>query len=148
MAYESWSSSAANRASMRGNRSRDTKPELRLRSLLHRRGLRFRVAYRPLPTRRNTADVVFSRAKVALFVDGCYWHGCPQHFVQPRTNSDYWQGKIARNVARDHEFDAALRDAGWTVIRCWEHEDPELVAETVANAVSPGSRIGPGKPAP
>ena len=116
---------------MQGNRSRDTKPELAVRSAVHRRGLRFRVAARPLAELRRTADMVFRKDRVAVFVDGCYWHGCPDHHTQPATNSEYWKSKIGTNIARDADTNARLEAAGWTVLRFWEHEDPEAVAETV-----------------
>ena len=122
------------RRSMQGNRSRDTKPELALRSILHARGLRYRVNLRLLGT-RHTADVVFTRAKVAVFVDGCWWHGCPEHYVRAKTNTAYWHTKIERNVARDAKVAALLSEAGWTVVRAWEHEDPQAVAERVERAV-------------
>lgn len=120
---------------MQGNRSRDTKPELRLRSILHRRGLRYRVAARPIPGIRRTADVVFTRVRVAVFVDGCFWHGCPEHYRRPSSNVGYWDAKVQRNVARDREVEALLADAGWTVIRAWEHEDPAVVADRVEEMV-------------
>ena len=116
---------------MRGNRSRDTSPELRVRSLVHRRGLRYRVAQRPIPTLRRTADLVFRRAKVAVFIDGCFWHGCPEHFKQPSTNSAYWREKIEGNRLRDQETDVLLAEAGWEALRFWEHEDPEEVANAI-----------------
>ena len=124
------------RRSMQGNRSRDTKPELALRSLLHRRGLRYRVAARPLPDVRRTADIVFTRARVAVFVDGCFWHCCPRHYRQPGSNVDYWRGKARRNVERDRETDAMLCAAGWAVVRVWEHEDPAAAAELISQVVS------------
>lgn len=120
---------------MQGNRSRDTKPELLVRSSLHRRGLRFRVARAPLPGVRRTADVVFTKAKVAVFVDGCYWHGCPEHYRRPRSNQSYWDAKVSRNVSRDREIDQLLKEDGWTVIRVWEHDDPEAVASRVEAAL-------------
>ena len=120
---------------MRGNRSRDTSPELRVRSLVHRRGLRYRVSQRPIPTLRRTADLVFRRAKVAVFIDGCYWHGCPEHFKQPSTNTAYWRDKIECNRRRDHETDELLAQAGWEVLRFWEHEDEDEVADAVCAAV-------------
>ncbi|MFD8886997.1 very short patch repair endonuclease [Streptomyces erythrochromogenes] len=132
----SWASSAANRRSMLGNRSRDTSPERALRSLLHARGLRYRVAAKPLPKMRRTADLVFGPTKVAVFVDGCFWHGCPQHFVPPKTNPDYWREKIGGNVRRDRETDARLTAEGWLVLRFWEHEAPEDCAEAVRAAVA------------
>jgi DNA mismatch endonuclease (patch repair protein) len=117
---------------MRANKSRDTRPEVLLRSALHRRGLRFRkhfmlredqVVVRP--------DVVFTRARVVVFVDGCYWHCCPTHGSSPRHNAAYWTEKFDRNVARDHRVDEALRASGWTVLRYWEHVDPVEAASDV-----------------
>ena len=120
---------------MRGNRKRDTRPEVALRQAVHALGLRYRVACRPLETERWTADLVFTRARVAVFVDGCFWHGCPEHFSAPRTNGEYWSPKIARNRERDAITNAALREAGWTVLRIWEHEDVARAARRVAAAV-------------
>ncbi|MEU8625923.1 very short patch repair endonuclease [Streptomyces sp. NPDC048669] len=134
----SWASSPGSRKSMRANRGRDTKPELRLRSLLHRSGLRFRVSTRPLPSLRRTADVVFTKAKVAVFVDGCYWHGCPEHRSVPAKNRDFWLEKFERNKARDLETTRLLEQSGWKVLRIWEHVPAQaaarLVIETVAEA--------------
>ena len=127
--------STATRASMRANRSRDTKPELRVRRLLHARGLRYKVAKRPIPALRRTADLVFSGPRVAVFIDGCYWHGCPEHFTMPTTNSDYWSTKIGRNQARDRETTSRLEDRGWLVLRFWEHETPAAVAEEIGRLV-------------
>lgn len=120
---------------MSAQRSRDTSPERVLRSLLHRRGLRFRIHARPLPTLRREADVLFPRAKVAVFVDGCFWHGCPEHASWPKANAAWWRKKIERNRIRDAETDTRLRAAGWRIIRAWEHEDPRIVAEDVEVAV-------------
>ena len=114
----SWASSPAIRKTMLGNRSRDTAPELRVRRAVHAMGLRYRVAYRPEPKLRRTADLVFTRARVAVFIDGCYWHGCPDHYIEPASNVEYWRPKIARNRERDTETTAALADAGWTRPRC------------------------------
>ncbi|MEU2679125.1 very short patch repair endonuclease [Streptomyces sp. NPDC007107] len=132
----SWASSAARRRNMQAIRSRDTKPELLIRRLLHAQGLRYRVAAKPLPGLRRTADIVFRPAKLAVFIDGCYWHGCPEHYVAPKTNPDYWSGKVMRNVARDRDTDQRLSDAGWTVLRFWEHESPNDCAFAIAAAVS------------
>jgi DNA mismatch endonuclease, patch repair protein len=132
----SWASSAGNRKSMVGNRSRDTSPELALRKLVHAAGLRYRVAAKPLPKMRRTADLVFGPTKVAVFVDGCYWHGCPDHFVLPKTNPDYWREKIGRNIERDRETDARLEAEGWLVVRFWEHESAHQCAEAVYAAVT------------
>jgi DNA mismatch endonuclease (patch repair protein) len=117
----SWASSKGTRTSMRSNRGRDTKPELKLRSLLHREGRRFRVNARPVATLRRTADVVFTKAKVAVFVDGCFWHGCTTHRNIPATNRDFWAPKIEGNKSRDRETDRLLVEHGWFVVRVWEH---------------------------
>jgi DNA mismatch endonuclease (patch repair protein) len=133
---ESWASSDAIRRTMLGCRSRDTRPEKALRSLLHAMGLRFRVCTRPVDQVRRTADVVFPRARVAIFVDGCFWHGCPDHYRTPRTNTAYWEDKITGNQLRDRQTDVLLQDAGWTVVRVWEHEDAVQAATAVAQVVS------------
>ncbi|MFE2044130.1 very short patch repair endonuclease [Streptomyces sp. NPDC059477] len=132
----SWASSAATRRSMLGNRSRDTAPELLLRSLVHAAGLRYRVAAKPLPKMRRTADMVFRPVKVAVFIDGCFWHGCPEHFVMPKANQPYWEEKIGRNIQRDRDTDDRLAEAGWLVLRFWEHREPEACAATVIKAVA------------
>lgn len=119
-------SSPAATAVMRGNVRADTRPELRIRSLLHRLGHRFRKDHAVVAGDvRVRPDIVFTRARVAVFVDGCYWHRCPQHGTEPRANPGYWRAKLDGNVARDRSVDAALRAAGWTVLRVWEHEAPE-----------------------
>lgn len=120
---------------MQGNRGRDTKAELAVRRLLHARGLRYRVNARPERELRRTADLLFARARVAVFIDGCYWHGCPDHFSTPATNPDYWEGKIGRNRSRDVETTALLEERGWTVLRFWEHEVPAAVADSIAETV-------------
>jgi DNA mismatch endonuclease (patch repair protein) len=126
---------------MRGSTRRDTKPELALRSELHRRGLRFRVDY-PIQAlgRRVRADVAFPRRRVAVFVDGCFWHRCPQHGRTPEVNLEYWQPKFKRNVERDRAVDAALRSAGWGVVRVWEHEIPPHAANVVEHALRRSTR--------
>lgn len=122
---------------MVANRRRDTTPELRLRSALHGRGLRYRCDLRiDLHELRVRPDVVFTRRKIAVFVDGCYWHGCPEHGATPQSNREYWLAKIARNQERDRRADHALRGAGWTVVRVWEHDDPEMAAERVVAAAA------------
>ncbi|MFF2271738.1 very short patch repair endonuclease [Agromyces sp. NPDC058136] len=136
----SWASSDGTRKSMLANRRRDTKTELAVRRLLHARGLRYRVDLAPLPSlRRRRADIVFTRAKVAVFIDGCFWHGCPEHATNPKQNADYWGPKLAANIARDRNTDTQLRAADWTVLRFWEHEDAERVAATIEAAVRPKS---------
>jgi DNA mismatch endonuclease, patch repair protein len=109
-------------ANMRANRRRDTKPELALRSALHAMGYRYRKDLRlDLPQRRVRPDIAFTSRKVAVFVDGCFWHACPEHGSQPKNNEWYWSPKLAKNVERDRAADAALAEAGWTVVRLWEH---------------------------
>ncbi|MCG3040457.1 very short patch repair endonuclease [Streptomyces sp. S1A] len=121
---------------MQAIRSRDTKPEQTIRRLVHAQGLRYRVAARPIRDLRRTADMVFRPAKVAVFIDGCYWHGCPEHYVPPRTNPGYWSGKVAGNVARDRDTDQRLAEAGWTILRFWEHESPNDCALKIAATVN------------
>ncbi len=131
----------ATRKAMRANRRVDTKPEVVLRSELHRRGLRFRKDHRlDVDGVRVRPDVVFTRAKVAVFVDGCFWHSCSEHGRAPGTNQDYWEPKLARNVERDAEQDAALRAAGWSVVRVWEHTRPVEAADAVQRLVQAASR--------
>lgn len=120
---------------MQSNKGRDTKPELALRRAVHALGLRYRVSTRPLPHLRRTADLVFTRAKVAVFLDGCFWHGCPEHHTYAATNSEYWAEKVERNRARDRETDRLLAEAGWVTVRVWEHEDPVRAAGRVAEVV-------------
>ncbi|MFJ4334539.1 MULTISPECIES: very short patch repair endonuclease [unclassified Streptomyces] len=124
----SWASSPATRASMQSNRPRDTKPEKALRSAAHALGLRFKVSTRPLPKVRRTADLVFTRVRLAVFLDGCYWHGCPEHHTLSATNTAYWTDKLETNRRRDRQTDQWLREAGWEVLRVWEHEDPTTAA--------------------
>lgn len=120
---------------MQSNKSRDTKPEMALRRAVHALGLRYRVSTRPLPKVRRTADLVFTKAKIAVFMDGCFWHGCPEHHTKSATNAAYWAEKVRRNRERDRETDRLLNEAGWTVIRVWEHEDPVEAAERIAHQV-------------
>jgi DNA mismatch endonuclease (patch repair protein) len=117
---------------MRSNRRTGTKPEVRLRSALHGMGLRFRKDY-PIRTaaRLVRPDVVFTRARVAVFVDGCFWHACSSHGTKPKSNTWYWGPKLERNVERDREVDAALSADGWDVVRVWEHEVPTEAATRI-----------------
>ena len=131
----SWASSPGVRASMRSNKGRDTKPELALRSAVHALGLRYRVDARPLKDVRRTADLLFSRARVAVFLDGCFWHGCPEHHTVAKTNGDFWAQKVTDNRRRDRDTDARLAEAGWRSVRIWEHEDPVEAAGRVQAAV-------------
>lgn len=136
----SWASTPTVRRVMQANKSRDTKPEMAVRRIVHSRGLRYRVNVRPEPALRRTADIVFSRARVAVFIDGCFWHGCREHHVLSKTNTDYWRAKVGRNIARDRDTDEALSRAGWAVLRFWEHENPSLAADRIVEAVAERSQ--------
>jgi DNA mismatch endonuclease (patch repair protein) len=133
-------SSPAAAAVMQGNRSRDTAPEVALRRILHARGLRYRTNAAVVRGVRCRADVLFARNRVAVFVDGCFWHRCPIHSSDPKANASYWQAKFDRNVSRDRANDAALAEAGWTVVRVWEHEDPSEAADRIEIAVRESAR--------
>lgn len=145
--YRPAPTSAATTASMRSNRPTGTRPEVTLRSMLHRAGRRFRkdLLIR-LPGVAVRADIVFPRAKVAVFVDGCFWHCCPEHGSRPRANADYWNPKLDRNVERDRRADAALKVAGWTVVRIWEHVPPMEAAGLVSAALDGDGCSGEGAP--
>jgi len=120
---------------MARQRTRDTRPELALRRALHAGGYRYRVNL-PIPgLSRQSIDIAFTRARVAVFVDGCFWHRCPTHRTEPKNNAAWWRAKLLANEARDRVTDQHLRDAGWTVIRCWEHESPADAYLRVALAV-------------
>src|SRR5438874_1157407 len=120
---------------MRRQGRRDTKPELSLRRAVWKRGLRYRVDVSPIRGARRRADLVFTRAKVAVYVDGCFWHSCPLHATTPKANRVWWVEKLKSNVARDRDTDRRLSDAGWIALRIWEHEDPENSAERVERVV-------------
>jgi DNA mismatch endonuclease (patch repair protein) len=128
----SWASSPAVRRNMQANRGRDTGPELQVRKILHRAGLRYRVNYPCPDMRRRTIDIAFPGRRVACFIDGCYWHQCDEHYVEPKTNTTFWRAKLAGNRRRDQETDASLVSAGWTVARFWEHEDSTLIASEIS----------------
>lgn len=120
-------------AVMRGNKRRDTKPEKAVRSILHRAGHRFRKDLRvQLTNRACRPDIVFPRFKLAVFIDGCYWHACPEHGRIPDNNTEYWEAKFRRNQARDRADTLALELEGWRVLRIWEHIPPEEAAELIA----------------
>ncbi|MEL7584142.1 DNA mismatch endonuclease vsr [Mycobacteroides abscessus subsp. abscessus] len=133
---DSWASSEHARRTMRANRRRDTGPEMRIRRALHQKGLRYFVDRAPIRGLRRRADLVFSKARIAVFIDGCFWHGCPLHFVEPKTNVDYWKAKIDRNVIRDRETDSRLNAEGWLVIRIWEHERTAAAVDRIIAAWS------------
>lgn len=119
---------------------RDTAPEVALRSELHRRGLRFRVDRAPVRGVRSRADVVLGPAQVAVYVDGCFWHLCPEHGTKPKANAEFWDRKLKRNSERDAETNRLLQEHGWAVLRIWEHEDPVEAADRVEKLVR--SRLG------
>lgn len=141
-AKPSWASSETARRTMVANRGRDTRLELAVRSKVHARGLRYYVSRRPVAGLRRTADLLFPRRRVAVFLDGCFWHRCPQHFTMPKANQDYWSAKIARNVERDLETDQLLTQAGWSVLRFWEHESADAIADLIECSVR--DRSSPG----
>ncbi|MCX5271579.1 very short patch repair endonuclease [Streptomyces virginiae] len=113
---------------------RNTTPELAVRRLLHAAGLRYRLQVKVPGMPRRTIDIAFPGAKVAVFLDGCFWHGCPEHATQPKANAQWWREKLDKNMARDRETSELLAAAGWTVLRFWEHEAPEAVAARVIDA--------------
>ena len=125
------------RRNMQAIRRKDTKPEVRLRSALHRLSYRFRKDYRiDLAECRVRPDIVFTRAKLAIFVDGCFWHACPDHGSKPRQNTEYWNPKLQTNVERDRRNTAALEDAGWTVLRIWEHVPLGDAVDTIMRSMA------------
>lgn len=127
----SWASSPGIRRSMQSNRGRNTRPEMRVRSALHKAGLRYRTHFRPILGRRCTVDVAFPKDHVALFIDGCYWHSCPAHRSLPKTNREWWATKLNATQDRDRANTAALQNAGWIVLRVWEHENVSDVVDKV-----------------
>ncbi|WP_420810603.1 DNA mismatch endonuclease Vsr [Jiangella asiatica] len=133
---------AATLRRMKNTRQRDTTAEVALRRELFRRRLRYRIDQSPIPGTRRRADIVFRKAKLAVFVDGCFWHCCPEHGTKPKANAEWWATKLAANVQRDRAVDAELRAAGWAVIRVWEHEDVLAAADLVAANVK--ARLGRG----
>lgn len=124
-------------------RQKGTGAELALRRALYRRGLRYRVGYVVLKRPRRVADIAFPGLKIAVFVDGCYWHGCPEHATWPKHNAEFWRQKIETNRLRDADTNSRLLDAGWTALRFWEHQSPIEAAETVAQTVAMVKRRAP-----
>lgn len=129
-------SSAEARRRMQSVRQKSTSAESALRRELHARGLRYRIQVPVLTKPRRVADVAFSGLRVAVFVDGCFWHGCPQHATWPKQNAEFWRAKILANQQRDRDTDERLRAEGWKVVRAWEHEPPDRVAAKVATIVA------------
>lgn len=120
---------------------RDNDAELAVRRRLHAAGYRFRVHY-PVPgLRRRSIDIALTRAKVAIFLDGCFWHGCPEHGTKPTANAEWWSTKLAANVARDRDTESHLAALGWRVIRAWEHVEPDAVVVLVSAAVRGGEDV-------
>ncbi|MEV6317996.1 very short patch repair endonuclease [Streptomyces sp. NPDC051776] len=120
--------------------SRNTTPELAVRRLLYAAGHRYRL-HRPVPGfRRRTIDIAFPGPKIAVFLDGCFWHGCPEHATHPKANAEWWRQKLDRNMARDLETTHSLTAVGWTVLRFWEHEDPVVIAHRIAAVVATARR--------
>lgn len=120
---------------MSKQKSRNTGIEMALRKLLHAAGFRYRVHRRPVKGVRREADLVFGPARVAVFVDGCFWHGCPEHATWPKNNAEFWREKIETNRRRDADTDARLLDSGWLALRIWEHESAETAADRVMDTV-------------
>ncbi len=125
---------------MQATRQRNTAAEIALRSELHRLGLRYRLHRRIVPGVKRQVDIVFGPAKVAVFVDGCFWHSCPRHGTQSKANAQWWRDKLDANRRRDLDTNRRLRSAGWRVVRVWEHSDPREAAARVASIVS-GRRL-------
>jgi DNA mismatch endonuclease, patch repair protein len=134
-------SSESVRRRMSRTKSTETRPERRLRSALHRRGARYRLQQSLLENRRFKADVVFSKPRVVVFIDGCFWHSCPKHASSPKANADWWEAKLQRNRDRDAWANSALVDAGWTVVRVWEHADVEAAADRILEILGAEPRI-------
>ena len=128
-------SSEAARNRMRATKSRDTEAEMKVRRLLHAMGLRYFVEKVVINSPRRKADIVFTRAKVAVFIDGCFWHGCPKHGTSAKANAEFWRDKIQTNKERDLDTNKRLKKEGWLVIRAWEHENPEKIASKIATKV-------------
>lgn len=121
---------------MVATKRRDTPGELLIRKILHRHGFRYTIDARALPSSRRRADLVFRRARVAVFVDGCFWHSCPLHGSMPKHNASWWKAKLAGNVRRDRDTDRELRSAGWVVVRVWAHEAPARASERVRRVLA------------
>jgi DNA mismatch endonuclease (patch repair protein) len=124
---------------MMATKRRDTPCELAIRSAVHHKGFRYRVDWL-LPGTRRRGDLVFVRSKVVVFVDGCFWHGCPLHGSWPKANAAWWRTKIEANIARDRDSDRRLRKSNWRVLRFWEHDDPVVAVQRIVTALRKASR--------
>ncbi|WP_211099822.1 very short patch repair endonuclease [Azospirillum brasilense] len=124
-------------------RQKGTSAELNLRRVLHARGLRYRLHVPLLTKPRRVADIVFPAARVAVFVDGCFWHGCPEHASWPKSNAEFWREKIEANRLRDADTDQRLMALGWYVVRIWEHDDASDAANRIAELVRARRKMGP-----
>lgn len=131
---------------MRRTRTSNTPAEIALRCELHRRGLRFRVQRAIAGLPRARPDIVFVSAGLVVFVDGCFWHRCPDHGTDPEANAMWWKAKLDGNVVRDRRVDARLRELGWYVIRVWEHESPDVAADRIATALEERDTSGRRRP--
>lgn len=139
-------SSLSVRGRMSRQQRRDTKPELLVRKILHSRGIRYRIDAAPETGMRCKADLLWRGLRLAVFIDGCFWHGCPEHATRPKANEAWWAEKLDGNIQRDRRTDLQLTTHGWTVLRFWEHEQPSIVADaicaTLAELRIAGSRSG------
>lgn len=134
MSHVSPSSHEASRRMARV-RQKGTRAEIDLRKVLHAKGLRYQVHVALLAKPRRVADIVFPRARIAVFVDGCFWHGCPEHASWPKSNADFWREKIETNRLRDADTNRRLNALGWKIVRIWEHENPSEAANRIAELV-------------
>lgn len=128
-------SSEAARNRMKAVRRKGTKAELELRAALIELGLDFEINRPPCPGLRREADILFPQERIAVFVDGCFWHGCPIHGTMAKANAQFWKEKIERNKRRDADTNQRLREKGWCVVRVWEHVPPKIAAERIRDIV-------------
>lgn len=131
---------------MQANKRRDTAPEMAVRKLLFASGLRYRVDWALPFDKRRKADIAFTKCKVAVFIDGCFWHGCPDHYSPPNAHADYWSDKLAGNRKRDQQTVQMLNADGWRVLRFWEHQTPESVAAAIEREVRSGAMAAVSQP--
>jgi DNA mismatch endonuclease (patch repair protein) len=131
------------RRRMKRQGRRDTSVELAIRRQLHALGYRYRVDFRLEPSLRCRGDIVFTRRRVVVFVDGCFWHGCPVHATAPTNNAEWWRAKLDANIERDNRNRTALSQLGWTVIRVWEHEDSCGAVDRIRDALGTPTQAGP-----